>query len=299
MKKNRLNYLLVILFIIIGLKNPVQAQENQNQNSLLWEISGNELENPSYLFGTIHMIPKKDYFFTKLMKEKFNDCSILVLEIDINIPIKTQIDLVKKMFIPDNKTLKDYLNEDEYKRFSAYILDSLKLKESKLKRYIRIKPFFSMGLILKDKIKKIKMYEKELNKLAKKNKMKLTELETIDFQMSIIEKISIEDQVSMIFKDSESNNFNLLAEFYELLEVYEEQNVFKLYELMKEEEEFALFEKDFFIDRHENWIPKIENLIREQSAFIAIGAGHLAGEKGVINLLRNKGYVVNPVLNDF
>lgn len=297
MKKNSLNYLLVILFIITGLKNPVQAQENQNQNSLLWEISGNELQNPSYLFGTFHMIPKKDYFFTKLMKEKFNDCSILVLEIDINIPLKTQIDLVKKMFIPDNKTIEDYLNEDEYKRFSAYILDSLKLKESKLKRYIRLKPFFSMALILKDKIGKVKMYEKKLNRLAKKNKMKLTELETIDFQMSIIEKISIEDQVSMIFKDGESNNFNLLAEFYELLEVYEEQNVFKLYELMKEEEDFAFFEKEFVIDRNENWIPKIENLIREQSAFIAIGAGHLAGEKGVINLLKNKGYVVNPVLN--
>jgi uncharacterized protein YbaP (TraB family) len=51
-------------------------------------------------------------------------------------------------------------------------------------------------------------------------------------------------------------------------------------------------------DRNANWAKKLENLLPEKGLVIAVGAGHLPGKKGVINLLREAGYKVEPVRND-
>ena len=47
--------------------------------------------------------------------------------------------------------------------------------------------------------------------------------------------------------------------------------------------------------RNQNWIPKIEEKIKDHSCFIAVGAAHLPGDKGVLNMLKQKGYTVTPV----
>ncbi len=295
--KNLILYRLFCFTILLfGISYFVEAQKIENQNSLIWEISGNELENPSYLFGTIHIIPKKDYFFTDLMKEKFISCEALVMEVDLNMSFKEKIDIAKEIFLPSGKTLKDYMSEDDFNIFSAYILDTLELKKSKLeKRYIRIKPFFTYGLILKDKLGKVKVYENKLNKLASKNKMKTIGLETIDEQISIVNKISIEDQVEMFLG---TRDYDIIDEYNRLLKAYKQQDISSLYELSKETDEFADFEQDFLITRNKNWVPEIEKFINHQSTFIAVGALHLGGPEGVINLLREKGYTVRALTNN-
>jgi hypothetical protein len=55
------------------------------------------------------------------------------------------------------------------------------------------------------------------------------------------------------------------------------------------------YEDIFLTNRNKNWIPKIEEMIRSKKTFIAIGAGHLPGEEGVIDLLRKKGFIVKPI----
>ena len=49
--------------------------------------------------------------------------------------------------------------------------------------------------------------------------------------------------------------------------------------------------------RNKNWIPKLENWMKQKTLFVAVGAGHLAGEQGVLQLLKNQGYIVEPVFN--
>ena len=151
------------------------------------------------------------------------------------------------------------------------------------------------GLILKDKLGKVKVYENKLNKLASKNKMKTMGLETIDEQISIVNKISIEDQVEMFLG---TRDYDIIDEYNRLLKAYKQQDISSLYELSKETDEFADFEQDFLITRNKNWVPEIEKFINHQSTFIAVGALHLGGPEGVINLLREKGYTVRALTNN-
>lgn len=292
-KKISVLLLLSILFVVFTSSTYISSQGEKLENTLLWEISGNGLESPSYLFGTIHLIPKKDYFFTNIMKEKFKSCKTLALEIDINIPLSEQIKIAKKVILPSGKTLKDYMSDEEFFTIQSYILDTLKIKESKFKQVQKIQPFYGSAIILNELLGKTEVYEKKLSKAAKKNKMTVTALETIEYQMSIIEKISIEEQVKMMYVDGFDKN--PLTEFNKLLDTYKTQNLTALRELMLAENEMENFEQDFLITRNQNWIPKIKELAKQQSSFIAVGAGHLVGKNGLIALLRDEGFVVRAV----
>jgi uncharacterized protein YbaP (TraB family) len=60
--------------------------QRDKTNTLLWEISGNGLQQPSYLFGTIHMICKEDFFISEIVKQKFNSSKRVYLELDMDDP---------------------------------------------------------------------------------------------------------------------------------------------------------------------------------------------------------------------
>ncbi len=290
--------LLSIFFLFLFTNHSFVQTENLRQkenleNSLLWEITGNGLEHPSYLFGTIHLIPKKDYFFTKTMKEKFNNCKTLALEIDIDMPLSKKIEIAKKVIFPPGKSLKDYMTDEEFNNLQSYILDTLNLKEKKFKQIQKIQPFYGVALILNELLGKTVAYETKLNKAAKKKKMTITSLETIDYQISIIAKIGIKEQVKMTYIDGLDEH--PLLEYNKLLDAFKTQDLSIIKDLVLEETSIANFEEDFLITRNKNWIPKIIELTKSQSTFIAIGGAHLIGEYGLIKLLREQGFTVKAV----
>lgn len=287
MLKSKLLVTLLLLFVF-----PVVNQA-QTEKSLLWKISGNNLEKPSYLFGTIHIIPEEEFIFTDLMQEKFNSCQTLVLEADINIPVKEQIALAQKMLLPKDKTLKDYMTDEQFAEYKSYMIDAFEIKENKFKQIIKLKPVFSTALILNEIVKKATAYEMELSKFAKKQKMESTFLEILDYQMNIINKITIEEQVEMMFADEQS--MDALTAYKNLLTAYKTGDLDKLAELMKADPSYKKFEKELLTDRNTNWIPLIEDIVKKQSAFIAVGSTHLPGDEGVISLLKKQGYEVTPV----
>jgi len=283
-------FLIISLFFALN----VNAQINNNtEKSLLWEISGNGLEKPSYIFGTMHLVPKDDYFFDEKMQEKLNSCKKLILEIDINIPLKKQIEIAKQVLLPKGKLLSDYMTAEEFDEFQSYIIDTLKIKKSTFKKINKIKPLLGSSLIINELAGKTKAYEKELNRLAKKNDMSVEGLETMEFQMSLINDISIEDQIKMMTEDEMTGN--PMDVYNEMLKAYKEQDLDKLKSLMDADDSMASIEDDFLKNRNKDWIPKIEKLAKQSSVFIAVGAGHLPGEDGVLQLLIEKGYTIKVV----
>ncbi len=266
----------------------------QEKSSLLWEVSKDGIEQPSYLFGTIHMIAKKDFFFTDVMRDKFNSCDKLVLEIDMStLSLKQQIEIGKKAILNNGQTLQSLMGDSAYHAFFSYVMDSLNIKEKKTRKYNRLKPFYITGLLLKDYVGKIRSYETQLTKYSKKQKMELGALETIAFQMSLVDELSLKDQAEL-FLDAKS-----VKEFDDLVQMYIHQDLNAMYESSNESydsEQYNFFVESFINKRNNNWIPLIEDLVKTQATFIAVGALHLPGEKGVIALLRSRGYTVTPVL---
>ncbi len=294
MKKIKFSGSCLLFIIIVSLFSiDLKSQNSEIENSILWEISGNGLETPSYLFGTIHLIPEKEYVFSETAQKCFESCKTLVLETDINLSLKKQLEIAKQLILPEGKKVKDYLNEEQYQHFTSYFLDSVKISKSTFKKMQKIKPIFASALVLNEFIQKPVAYEQKLSKEAEKIGMKAEFLESIDFQLSVINKISIEKQIDMMYvKGLEGNP---MTEYNQLLEAYKEQNLEKLGELFEQEEDIENFEQDFLISRNTNWIPLIVDFSKNGSCFFAVGAGHLVGDKGVIQLLRNQGFIVSPL----
>jgi uncharacterized protein YbaP (TraB family) len=81
-----------------------------------------------------------------------------------------------------------------------------------------------------------------------------------------------------------------------MIAAYKSQDVEKLYlGAVEDEKSDPDFQKKLLDDRNTAWIPKIEAFVKDKPTFIAVGAGHLGGKNGVIQLLRAKGYDVKAI----
>ena len=284
----------ISLGFIITLYLNLSAQ-NTGNNSLCWKITGQGLSQPSYIFGTIHLISKKDFFLSKPSELAFKSCKTLALEVDLNMNKDTKKEVGKSAILPDGKSIDDYCSSEELNIIKSFMSDSVKISGLKIKLYSRLKPIYLQSILLKEQLKGDKSYEETFAKMAKKKKMNQVGLEAIDLQMKILDTIPIKTQITDMVTSIKDGKASIRI-FNEMIEVYKTQNIEKLHQLtVSEDSGIANFEDIFLNNRNESWIPVIEDLIKKQATFVAVGAAHLGGEKGVLNLLKSKGYSVEPV----
>ncbi|MFB6340437.1 TraB/GumN family protein [Saccharicrinis sp. FJH62] len=282
--------LVLLLLVFVGI-----SVSGQEYNSTLWKISGNGLEQPSYLFGTMHIMPKKLFNISNKTKELIESCDVITFEVNMfDLSFSEKLSLASKMYLKNGSTLEQLMNRDEFTALVDFARDTLRIKERKfMKKYNRLTPFALNSLFTAKYIGKYKMYEQEFYKLAKKNKKEITELETMAFQLSLVSDMPFETQVEYFLDVTE------MSELYELINLYRKQDLDAIYDQSEEEaeqdKEMQTFMKKFLVDRNADWIPKIVYQISQHCSFIAVGAAHLPGKEGVINLLREQGYTVEPV----
>ena len=278
---NRLSRLLLFLLTITSANT-----------QLLYRISGNGLNQDSYLFGTIHTMPKEDFEMPKKVTDAIKTCATIALEIDIDMNMSEKIEIAKMTMIPNGETLKNYMVDSSYVKLKSYCIDSMGWKDSKFEQYAHLKPFFFSSLVLQEKIGKQKSFEMEFDKLAKKYKKPLIGLETVMYQMETIDRISIKDQVQFM------DDFSNISEFDVLFELYEKEDINGLYQMISEETDMLPEFNHWFLDvRNANWIPVIDKQISKEATFIAVGAGHLGGTNGVLELLKKQGYTITGINN--
>jgi uncharacterized protein YbaP (TraB family) len=259
---------------------------------LLWKISGSNFKETSYLYGTIHAVPKDKFVVSPILSSAFESCDALALEIDLNMSLKEQIGMAQQIILPKGKSLKNYITSEDYNRFQRYCMDSLGMKKSKIKKYIKLKPFFITSIILQEQLGSIEGYDQYFNKEAKNRKIPSSGLETLEYQLTMVNTISIEEQADMLIESLGSE----MIEYNKMLDLYLANDLNGLSEMINNAEmSTASFMENFLTQRNKNWIPVIEKLISSQKTFIAVGAGHLPGEFGVIELLRKKGFQVEAV----
>jgi uncharacterized protein YbaP (TraB family) len=260
--------------------------------SLLWEISGKGLSKSSYLFGTIHMIPSKDFNLSSKLNEAFDKSDLVVFEIDLNemTDFSSLLPLMMKSFMPDQK-LSELVTQEEY----LMIEDYFEKKGLPIILLERIKPMFLYALLSGDMFADATSYEVQLWEKANNLNKKTKGLETAEFQMSIFDSIPYPVQAKLLvqsIKDQRNNE----DEFENMIQLYKQEDIEKLYDLItKETQDLGSFNELMVFGRNRNWIPQIENMMMQGSVFFAVGAGHLAGKEGLIELLKNKGYTLKPL----
>tara|TARA_B100000497_G_scaffold127833_1_gene171263 strand:+ start:3881 stop:4819 length:939 start_codon:yes stop_codon:yes gene_type:complete len=274
-------------------------KENKLANSLLWKITGDGLKD-SYLYGTIHIIDDDEFFYPKGTMAALNAVKKVVFEIDMAemSDMSNAMALMQKAFMSDNKTLEDVMSEEDY----TLVSDHFQKMGLPIFLLQRIKPMFltifASGDISPGDLQngKIKSYEMEFAKEAEKRQLRTGGLETIDFQISIFDEIPEEDQATMLVESIKTADTGS-DQMKEMVEIYKRQDITAMQEMMKGDETIKEYEDILLVKRNKNWIPQIKQMMGVEPVFFAVGAGHLGGELGVIQLLKNEGLKVTPVIS--
>jgi uncharacterized protein YbaP (TraB family) len=201
--------------------------------------------------------------------------------------------------LPDNKTVADYLDPDDFMLLKSYFIDSLGTSPVVFTNaYARMKPFFLQQMLyIRFLGQNIESYELAFTRMAEDSDKPIEGLETLEQQLGFLDATPMSQQLEGLVKSIRDYNSEAMN-FDALIQAYKSQDLDALSKLINEYDEMKDITNTLLDERNLDWIPKLETYFQKGRAFVAVGAGHLGGEMGVIQLLRNKGYTVQPIAFD-
>jgi uncharacterized protein len=262
------------------------------ETGLLWKVTGNELEKPSYIFGTLHVICPDQFIEFPGIDGALENSSRIVLELNLSDP-QVMVGLQMGMVMRDNEELSGVLNEDEYETVQRFFADSLGMN---INMFSRVQPFFLISMALPHMIQCTpKSYESYFMQQAQKRDMELLGLETLQEQLNVFDALTYRQQAEMLLEtinqyEEKRNEFQAMLNYYLTGDL---KALEKLFEGI--ESEFDEFSRRLIEERNHRWIDRIENLMKEGATFFAVGAGHLPGEHGILKLLSEQGYKIEEM----
>ena len=261
------------------------------EKTLLWKISGKGLSQPSYLFGTIHLMCPNEIKIHKVIKDKFEQTKSLYMEIDLTDPSMAS-KAMKLMQMQDSNKLTKLLG-NKYDTVNQIFQSMAGFSMTPMNS---IKPMLILSAILPALLGcQPVSWESIFQKMALEKHMEIRGLETIKDQMDIFDSIPYQEQADILTKTI-LNKDSTKAELKNMLLVYAKKDIEQMNMLTIMDDGLKKFENILLTRRNENWIPIISRQIEINPTFFAFGAGHLGGENGVIHLLRKDGYKVKPVM---
>ena len=268
---------------------------NKDENTLLWQINGNGLQKPSYLFGTFHLMCKDDIQFSNQLKTALDNSATMYMELDMDDP-GLMMSGIMLMTMKGGKKLADFYSTDEYKKIEIFFKDSMSAPLSFLQT---MKPYMLLALLYPKMMpcKTVSGVEEELMKLAKSQKKEIKGLETMEQQAAVFDSIPYEEQAKELLKSIDSMELNK-KNFYSMMRVYKSQRLSSIEALFSKSEFGMQNHEDILLNkRNVNWVEQLDSISKKENVFIAVGAGHLVGANGLIALLRKKGYKLLPLQN--
>jgi len=286
------NIIALSLFLICFF--PSQAQ-------LLWKVSGNGLKDPSYLFGTHHLIPISFLDSVPDLFKAFNNSEIIVGEM-----VLSNIDATAKIqqaaIMPNHIKMTDLLSDVEYKLVDRELKAVLKIG---LKEVSIMNPTLILSLYEIEMFKKMFGITDDVQSdsyfqlVATEKGKQVVGLETADQQISFLfGNGSLERQADILVETIQQKD-STLKEMSHLDKLYKCGKIEELVILAKQrgkttdmtDEEYA----KLIDNRNSDWLIKLPKLMKESSSFIAVGAMHLGGENGLIKKLQKAGYKVTAM----
>jgi uncharacterized protein YbaP (TraB family) len=290
---------LVLWALVCAAGITAYSQKTTSNNTLLWRISGKNLSKPSYLFGTIHLLCANDIELSANLKKAIEETDKVYLELDMD-NLFEMMQAVQKMKMRNDTTLSDLLSREDYEKVKAFFSKKgTIIPFSILETY---KPMLAASMIMQTSTEcdnAISM-EQLIMMEAKKSEKEIKGMETMAYQLSIFDSIPYEVQAKQLlsFIADEGTEEKASKDYDEMATAYRNQDLSKL-EALINNEEFGIgnFTDLLLYNRNKNWVNTMQKLFSSNSIVVAVGAGHLPGERGVINLLRKAGYTVEPVEN--
>jgi uncharacterized protein len=281
--------------IVFGLVLTSVSLSLAQDSSILWEISGNGITKPSYLFGTLKFTGEKEFYFPQEAKDKIKSVDLFAIEDQVD--HHAQHELNKALHFPKGESLATHTTPEQYNQVVSLFEKEFGISKATFEaKYARLKPLaISVSMTRLGLGEGVKFYDIELLRFAKANKVKTYSLEKIEREAAALNSFPINEQVLALvhaatyFKEQK-------VEFIKLMNDYPQGKLEEIFEYtLHPLDNNQKFIEEFYFKRNEEWLPKIEKMIKNDKAFIAVGIGHLEGERGLLSLLKAKGYTLTSV----
>lgn len=270
------------------------AKDNQ---TLLWEVTGNGLLAPNYFLGTMHILCPEDAFLSESVIRILDRSKAVYFEIELD-DLGQLMGALKAMLMRNDTTLTDLLTPEELARLQLAFKEKLPIPLP-FAVLQRMKPMMLSGMLAEQMLpcKAGAGTEMLISEEAKKRKLPIKGLETAAFQAGLFDSIPYALQARELLKSLEDTSGSSQVT-QRMIDAFKQQNLEALNTLMGSEEGgMAGFEDILVYGRNRNWVEAFANIAREGTFLFAVGAGHLPGEQGVLSLLKKKGYTLRPIVN--
>ena len=286
-----------LLFLLVSSFHVPNVIARDSKN-FLWKVQSKT--NTVYLLGSIHFFKKELYPLNKIIEEAFDQSAIVVVEANVN--DASQIDLqrlVEKAIYPNDDTLERHVSKDTFELIKKKA-EGLGIPFGVINKQ---KPWF-LGLMFSS-VEFLKLgfdpnYGIDKYFLSKApGKKRIVELESLDYQINLFSNLSDQEQELFLLLELRDLN-NLSQEVTALLEAWlsgDTKGVEKIItQSVTEDSRLSPIYEILIYDRNKRMALKIEDFLKtKETHFVIVGAGHLVGEKGIVEILKTKGYSVEQM----
>jgi hypothetical protein len=262
---------------------PVGAEKTAPAGTpLLWEAKGPE--GSIWLYGTIHtggadLVPKAAW-------DALGQAETFVMELDL--ATLDQATVLKRAMLPAGQTLDTMISKEAWQKLVA-ALAPIGMTEDVLKRF---KPWFAAMAVLQTLMPGGEATDQALLRQAKDKGLVLEYLETADEQLGAAEKALDAKALESLVVDLDGARQGMT----ELVDAYKRGDVDAIIKLTTDPSQMTPEAAEVMLyQRNRNWLPKLETYLKKGKVFVAVGAGHLPGPGGVLELLEKKGYTITRV----
>lgn len=293
---SRRPFLVALIFvgIFVGIAHVEATAQVQTDEYLIWAIQTEE--NTAYLLGSIHILKSFPSALIEKIEKEYNDCKKIVFEVDIDSMNKEDFQnmMVALGLYPESQTLKQNISSETYNLFKNKVEgDGLKVEQ-----FERFKPWLCSITVTAMELVRLGFnpehgVDRYFYYKAKIDGKELIFLETPEYQLSLFAGMSDDEQESMLKQTLEDLKV-VETKSSELISAWEEGAVDKLGSILKEGfKGYPEIYNRLVVQRNKKWLQQIEALIKQnENVLVIVGAGHLVGEEGLVELFRQKGYKV-------
>ena len=300
--------LILALVLVISASSLFAQAGEYKTGSLLWKISGNGLEKPSYVLGTFHV--KTSAYLDQIpgAKASLEAAEQVVGEIVMTDMMAEAVKMQQKMMMPTDTTYKMLYNEEDYQIVSDGLssMFGAGLDQLGMLTPAGIQMSLLQVMIMKNypEAMSAPLLDAYIQTAALEKQKPVIGLETVEHQIYVLfESSSLQHQANALLcavKATEGKNFSeeMPKELKKLEALYDSADLNGIIELMKENP-CPDPQNEYIINKARNdaWMKKLPGLMKDKSSFIAVGALHLIGEEGLLNQLEKAGYTVEAIKN--
>jgi uncharacterized protein YbaP (TraB family) len=291
---------LVIFFVLMVLRTSTLAQETPptSQKSFLWKIQSKT--NTVYVLGSLHYSKKEIYPLSEKIEKAFGESEILVVEADVHDIKRIDIqELMKRAFYPGNDTLEKHVSPEIYEK----VLEETRGLGIPFELLRKQKPWFlALTLVALESLKSgfdpnLGIDRHFLSK-AEDGK-KILELESLDYQLNLVCGLSDEDQE--LFLSYTLRDLKIMeGELGRLTQAWSSGDTKTMEAILtrsiSEDKRFSFIFEKLIYERNSKMASRIEGFLQtKETYFVIVGAGHLVGNRGIVEILKGKGFLVEQL----